>query len=55
MWKMGRIEVLRTGRDAKTRTIIFRTQDGGRLARPVQLVIPLEVGQDGNDVEDNKL
>jgi hypothetical protein len=55
MWKRGRIEDLRPGLDGKTRTVILRTQDGGRLARPVQLVIPLEVDQDGEDVEDDKL
>jgi len=51
----GRIEDLRPGRDGKTRTVILRTQDGGRLARPVQLVIPLEVDQGGEDVVDDKL
>jgi len=55
MWKRGRIEDFRPGRDGKTRTVILRTQDGGRLARPVQLVIPLEVDQGGEDVEDDKL
>ena len=47
MWKRGRVEKLRPGRDGKTRTVILRTQDGGRLARPVQLVIPLEIDQGG--------
>ena len=51
MWKRGRVE-LRPGRDGKVRTVILRTQDGGRLVRPVQLVIPLEVEQGGEDVED---
>jgi hypothetical protein len=55
MCKRGRVEELRPGRDGKMRTIILRTQDGGRLARPVQLVIPLEVDQGGEDVEDDKL
>jgi hypothetical protein len=55
MWKRGRIVELRPGRDGKTRTDILRAPDGGRLARPVQLVIPLEVDQDGEDVEDDKL
>ena len=52
MWKRGRVEELRPGRDGKVRTVILRTQDGGRLVRPVQLVIPLEVDQGGEDVED---
>ena len=34
---------------------ILRTQDGGRLTRPFQLVIPLEVDQCWEDVEDDKL
>ena len=52
MWKRGRVDELRPGRDGKVRTVILRTQDGGRLVRPVQLVIPLEVDQGGEDVED---
>jgi len=55
IWKWGRIEELRPDRDGKTRTVILRTQDGGRLARPVQLVIPIEFDQGGEDVEDDKL
>ena len=47
MWKRGRVEELRTRRDGKTRTDILRTQDGGRLVRPVHLDIPLEVDQGG--------
>jgi hypothetical protein len=31
------------------------TRDGGRLFCPVQLVIPLEVDQGGEDVEDDEL
>jgi len=54
MWKRRRIEVLRPGRDGETRTVILRTQDGGCLARPVQLVIPLEVDQVEEDVEGDK-
>jgi hypothetical protein len=55
MWKRGRIEDLRPGRDGRTRTAILRTQDGGRLARPIRLVIPLEVNEGGEDVEDDNL
>jgi hypothetical protein len=55
MWKRGRIEELRSGRDGKTRTAIPRTEEGGRLARTIQLVVPIEVDQDGEDVEDDKL
>jgi hypothetical protein len=49
------MEEVRPGLDGKTRTVILRTPDGGRLAHPIQLVIPLEVDQCGEDVEDDKL
>jgi hypothetical protein len=55
MWKRGGIKGLRPGRDGKTRTVILRTQDGGRLVRPVQLVIRLEVDLCGERVEDDEL
>ena len=55
MWKRGRVEELRPGRDGKVRTFILRTQDGGHLVRPVQVVITLEVDQGGEDVEDVEL
>jgi len=35
--------------------VILRTQNGWRLARPVQLVIPLEVDQFGEDAENDEL
>jgi hypothetical protein len=37
---------------AVRKAVILRTPEGGRLVRPVQLVIPLEVDQGGEDVED---
>ena len=37
------------------REVILRTQDEECLARPVLLVIPLDVDQGGEDVEDDKL
>jgi hypothetical protein len=52
VWKRGRVEELRPRRDGQVRTVILRTQDGGRLVRPVQLVIPLEIDQGGEDVGD---
>jgi len=55
MWESGRIEVLQTGRYGKTSTVILHTNDGDCLAHPFQLVITLEVGQGGEDVEDDKL
>jgi hypothetical protein len=52
MWKKGLIEELRPGRDGKIRTVMLRTPDGHQISRPVQLVIPLEIDQGGEDVED---
>jgi len=51
MWKWALIEELRPGRDDRIRTVIYRTPEGNRISRPVQLVIPLEIDQGGEDVE----
>jgi hypothetical protein len=52
MWKLARVEELRPGRDGVARTVLLRTTHGSQIARPVQLVIPLEIGidQGGEDV-----
>jgi len=52
MWKRARIEQLIQGRDGKIRTAVLRTPDGTKITRPIQLVIPLEVDQGGEDVEE---
>ena len=52
MWQRARIHETRPGRDGKVRTVILRTANGTNVSRPVQLVIPLEIGQGGEDVED---
>jgi hypothetical protein len=52
MWKKARAEELKVGRDGTTRTAILREANGTVLVRPIQLVIPLEVDQGGEDVED---
>jgi hypothetical protein len=52
LWKRARIEELRQGRDGNIRTIVLRTPDGTPLTRPVQLVIPLEIDQGGENVGD---
>lgn len=54
MWKLARVEGLRPGRDGVARTVLLRTTHGSQIARPIQLVIPLEIGidQGGEDVED---
>ena len=51
MWKMGLIEELRPRRDDRIRTVILRTPEGNQISRPVQLVIPLEFGHGGKNVE----
>jgi hypothetical protein len=53
MWKRARVEELKAGRDGATRTAVLRGADGDVLIRPIQLVIPLEVDQGGEDVEDH--
>ena len=52
MWKKARVEELKAGRDGATRTAVFHGANGTVLVRPIQLVIPLEVDQCGEDVED---
>jgi hypothetical protein len=52
MWKRARIEQLMEGRDGMIRTVVLRTPEGNKITRPIQLVIPLEVDQGGEDVED---
>jgi hypothetical protein len=52
MWKKARVEELKVGRDGVKRTAVVREANGTILVRPIQLVIPLEVDQGGEDVED---
>jgi hypothetical protein len=51
MWKRARVEELKVGRDGISRTVVLRTTSGSLCARPIQMVIPLEVDQGGEDVE----
>ena len=53
MWKKARVEELKVGRDGAKRTAVIRGADGRILVHPIQLVIPLEVDQGGEDVEDH--
>ena len=46
----ARIEELRKGRDGQVRTVVLRKSDGRQITRPIQLVIPLEFDQGGEDV-----
>lgn len=50
LWRKARIQELRAGRDGLVRTVILSTSEGTQIARPIQLVIPLEVDQGGEDV-----
>jgi hypothetical protein len=52
MWKKARVEELKVGRDGVKTTAVLREANGTILVRPIQLVIPLEVDQGGEDVED---
>jgi len=51
MWKKARLEELKVERDGATRTAVLHGANGTVLVRPIQLVIPLEVDQGGEDVE----
>ena len=52
MWKTAIIERVIEGRDGRIRTVALRTSEGNKITRPIQLVIPLEVDQGGEDVEE---
>jgi hypothetical protein len=36
----------------KEETVFLRQPEGTRISRPLQLVIPLDINQGGDDVED---
>jgi len=52
MWKRAVIERVIEGRDRRIRRVALRTPEGKEITRPLQLVIPLEVDQGGEDVEE---
>ena len=52
MWKKARIHELLQGRDGRIRTVSLLLPHITKISRPVQLVIPLEMDQGGEDVED---
>lgn len=54
MWRQACVTGTRPGRDGKVRTLTLRTSNGATITRPVQLVIPLEIDQGGEDVEDRR-
>jgi len=49
LWRKARIESLIPGRDGKVRSCAMKI-NGRKITRPVQLVIPLEIDQGGEDV-----
>jgi len=51
MWKRARINELHQGRDGQVRTVSLCHPDRTKISRPVQLVIPLEIDQGGEDVK----
>jgi hypothetical protein len=52
MWRKAIVDGLQEGRDHKVRTVILRTSEGRRFSRPVQLVVPFEIDQGGEDVKE---
>ena len=50
MRKKAKVEEMKVGRDGVSRTVILRGANGSLFVRPIQLVIPLEVDQGGEDV-----
>ena len=52
MWKRALIEQLTEGRDGMIRTAVLRTPEVNKITHPAQLVIPLEVDQGGEEVEE---
>lgn len=50
-WKMARVAELKKGRDGLARTVILNMPNRGQVTRPIQLVVPLEVDQGGEDVK----
>jgi hypothetical protein len=52
MWKKARIDELLQGRDGRIRRDSLLLPDRTKIRRPVQLVISVEIGQGGEDVED---
>jgi len=52
MWKRAVIEQLIEPLDGIIRTIALHTPEGNKITRPIQLVIPMEVDQGGEDVEE---
>ena len=52
MWKRAVIEQLLKGQDGMIRTVVLRTPEGNKINHPIELVIPLEVEQGGEDVEE---
>jgi hypothetical protein len=51
-WRKAIVEGLQEGWDHKVRTVTLRTPEGRRFSCLVQLVVPLEVNQGGEDVEE---
>jgi len=52
MWRKALVEQLIEGRVGRIRTVVLRTPEGNEITRPIQLVVPLEVDQGGEDVEE---
>jgi len=55
MWKKAWVEELKVGRDESSRTVVLGGTNGTAMVRPIQLLIPLQVNQGGEDVEDARV
>jgi hypothetical protein len=52
MWRKARIDELLQGWDGQIQTVRLRLPDRTKICRSVQLVVPLEIDQGGEDVKD---
>lgn len=53
VWKMGRISELRQSSDMAVREATVRMSNGHLVRRPVNLLVPLELGEHTNPADDN--
>jgi len=53
MWNKARVVELKVGKNGAKRTAVLRGADGRVLVRPIQLVIPMEFDQGGEDAQDH--
>jgi hypothetical protein len=52
VWKKALVEQLIVGRDGRISTVVLHTPEENKITRLIQLVIPLEVEEGGDDVKE---